>query len=68
MDRFRTATSLQVALSYLTNKRWTPQQLPFAEALIKLLAKEKDDLIQLGMSELRNHLTKLEKDANASEG
>lgn len=52
MNRFSLASSIQSTLHHLSLKRWTPQQQPFALALIKLLEQEKDELIKLGLSEL----------------
>jgi hypothetical protein len=65
MNRFHVAAALQTSLHFLALKKWTPQQQPFAEALIKLLEIEKDELVKLGMTELvANHNLK-EKIENA---
>ena len=66
MDRFQTAQALQASLHFLALKKWTPQQQPFAEALIKLLEIEKDNLIKLGMTELVANHNLREKIENAN--
>jgi len=52
MSRFDTASHLQKTMTYLNNKSWTPQQLPFVQALVGLLKQEEKTLIELGLYEL----------------
>jgi hypothetical protein len=56
MNRISLASSINDTMQHLANKSWTSTQLPFVEALIKLLEKEKDSVLELGLYELTtNH-------------
>lgn len=58
MNRIHTAAALDTTLRFLSLKKWAPSQVPFAEALIRLLEIEKDALVELGLYELSsNHPT-----------
>jgi hypothetical protein len=69
LNRFKTAESLNSTMMYLSNKKWIPSQLPFVEALVKLIEIEKTQLIELGLYELaHNHPDfQQEKDDNSSQ-
>ncbi len=55
MDRVILATHIQSTIHYLGLKRWTPQQTPYAEALIRLLMMEREEILKLGLTELVNY-------------
>jgi hypothetical protein len=56
LSRFDTASGIQTAITHLSLKRWTPQQRPYADALISLLRLEREALIKLGVEELKTHV------------
>ena len=53
LNRLQTAAAIQTARTHLALKRWTPQQRPFADTLIRMLDQEVEALIELGLSEVK---------------
>ena len=52
MQRIEAAISIQKTIHHLCLKKWSPQQKPFAEALINLLRIERNSFLQLGLKEI----------------